>query len=116
MCTAVGWLLEMRQNSGPSIYLLCALRFCLLFFFFSKEQLSNHTAGYCVSLDMSPCATVCYMCLPVRDYILGSWLQLRCPVQNPTAITNEQRVEKKTYERKAEQRSDSLSGWWRSVL
>lgn len=61
------------------------------------------------------CICVCdaFVSCMIISKAVGSKRAAQCRI---LAITNEQRVENKTYERKAEQRSDSLSGWWRSVL
>lgn len=93
--------LEMRQKSGPSIYLPC-----LLFFPYMKSwskarchilALSWHLYLQCVYVRHV------YSCMIVSKAV-GSKRAAQCRI---LAITNEQRVENKTYERKAEQRSDS---------
>lgn len=101
--------LEMRQNSGMYIYLFCSLGF----FFPLDEAIVQGTLLLTVFLLTSlsmVCVCVCVRgvcsCMIISKAV-GSKRAAQCRI---LAVTNEQRVENQTYERKAEQRSDSLSG------
>lgn len=94
--------LEMRQNSGLSIYLLWALVLVFFFFLLSKAR----CCLLCFSWHVSVCVCVWCVCsCMIISKAVGSKRAAQCRI---LAITNERRGKSKTYERKAEQRSDSL--------
>lgn len=103
MCTAVGWPLKWdRSLDHPFIFFAC----------FSSPIWSlgpRHGATYCLRPDISlslECVYLRHVCLcMIVSKAVGSKRAAQCRI---LTITNEQREENKTYERKAERRNDPL--------